>query len=219
MRVAIAEDGPLFREGLASLLTAASIEVPIQAASGPEFLDQLRPPLPDVAILDIRMAPTFTDEGLVVARQLRKRHPSVGILVLSAYDETPHAMQLIEIDSRAVGYLLKDHATDLETLADALRRIVAGEAVIDQGIVRRLLRYRHEASRLASLTPREKEILALMAEGLSNAGIAHRLGVTARTVEWPSAEIFRKLGIYAAPDDNKRVRAVLTWLRAGGSGG
>lgn len=215
MRVAIADDVPLFREGLALLLEAADIEVVAQAGSGPELFDRLPAQLPDVAILDIAMPPTFTDEGLKVARQIREQHPGMGILVLSAYAETPHALQLIKIDSRGVGYLLKDTATNIGTLVDALRRLASGEAVIDQGIVQRLLDHQHEADGLASLTPRETEILALMAQGLSNAGIGRTLSISERTVEAPVKEIFRKLGIYAAPDDNRRVLAVLTWLRAG----
>lgn len=215
MRVAIADDVSLFREGLALLLEAADIEVVAQAGSGPELFDRLPVPLPDVAIIDIAMPPTFTDEGLKVARQIREQHPGMGILVLSAYAETPHALQLVKIDSRGVGYLLKDTATSIGTLVDALRRIASGEAVIDQGIVQRLLDHQHEADGLASLTPRETEILALMAEGLSNAGMGRRLSISERTVEAPVKEIFRKLGIYAAPDDNRRVLAVLTWLRAG----
>jgi DNA-binding NarL/FixJ family response regulator len=215
MRVAIADDVSLFREGLALLLEAADIEVVAQAGCGPELFERLLAPLPDVAIIDIAMPPTFTDEGLKVARQIREQHPGVGILVLSAYAETPHALQLVRIDSRGVGYLLKDTATSIGTLVDALRRIASGEAVIDQGIVQRLLDHQHVADGLASLTPRETEILALMAEGLSNTGIGRRLSISERTVEAPVKEIFRKLGIYAAPDDNRRVLAVLTWLRAG----
>jgi DNA-binding NarL/FixJ family response regulator len=216
MRVAIADDSALFRDGLAHLLHAAHVEVAVQAASGDELMARLSSDLPDVAILDIRMPPNFNDEGLVIARQLRERYPAVGILVLSAYAETPHAAQLVEIDSRGVGYLLKDRVTDITTLVDALKRISAGEAVIDEGIVQRLLDRQHEADRLARLTPREQEILALMAEGRSNAGIGNRLSITPRTVEAPIAEIFRKLGFYAAPDNNRRVLAVLTWLRAVG---
>jgi DNA-binding NarL/FixJ family response regulator len=215
MRVAIADDVPLFREGLALLLEAADIEVVAQAGCGRELFERLPAPLPDVAIIDIAMPPTFTDEGLKVASQIREQHPGVGILVLSAYAETPHALQLVKIDSRGVGYLLKDTATSIGTLVDALRRIASGEAVIDQGIVQRLLDHQHVAHGLDSLTPRETEILALMAEGLSNAGIGRRLSISERTVEAPVKEIFRKLGIYAAPDDNRRVLAVLTWLRAG----
>ncbi len=214
MRVALADDSALFRDGLAALLRAAQVEVSAQAASGPELLACIRRDPPDVAILDIRMPPSFTDEGLTIAQQVRTLHPEVGVLLLSAYAESPLAAQLVEIDSRSIGYLLKDRVTDIDSLVDALQRITAGETVIDSGLVRRLLDRRHTEDPLACLTQREREILALMAEGRSNTGIARSLGISSRTVEAPIAEIFRKLGIHSASDDNRRVKAVLTWLRA-----
>jgi len=217
MRVALADDSGLFRDGLALLLRAARVEVSTQAANGAELLARIAHDLPDVAILDIRMPPTFTNEGLTVAEHLRARYPDVGILVLSAYAETPHAVRLIEIDSRKIGYLLKDRVTSINTLIDALERISAGEAVIDQGIIQRLIDRKHATDPFASLTSREREVLALMAEGRSNAGIAHLLGVDKRTVEAPIGDIFRKLGIQRPPDDNRGVLAVLTWLRAAGN--
>lgn len=214
MRVALADDSALFRDGLAALLRAARVEVSAQAASGPELLACIRRDPPDVAILDIRMPPSFTDEGLTIAEQIRALQPSVGILLLSAYAGSPLAARLVEIDSRSIGYLLKDRVTDIDNLIDALQRIIPGETVIDAGIIRRLLDRQHTEDPLASLTPREREILGLMAEGRSNPGIARSLSISSRTVEAPIAEIFRKLGIHSAADDNRRVKAVLTWLRA-----
>jgi len=218
VRVALADDSALFRDGLAALLRAADVEVSAQASNGPELMAYISRDLPDVAILDIRMPPSFTGEGLAIAEQLRSRHPDVGILLLSAYAETPLAARLVEIDSCSIGYLLKDRVTNIHSLIDALQRIVAGETVIDSGIVQRLLDRRHKEDPLAGLTQRERDILALMAEGRSNAGIARSLSISGRTVEAPIAEIFRKLGILSAPDDNRRVKAVLTWLRANRDG-
>lgn len=214
MRVAIADDSALFRSGLAALLHASGIEVVIEAADGPGLLEQVTRELPDVAILDIRMPPTNTDEGLVTAEQLKERHPGVGVLLLSAYTETALAARLLEIDSGGIGYLLKDRVTDVGSLIDALQRLAAGETVIDSGIVRRLVSRHRREDPLKSLTRREQVILALMAEGRSNAAIARDQGIAPRTVEAPIAEIFRKLNIQPGPEDNRRVKAVLAWLRA-----
>ena len=214
MRVAIADDSALFRSGLAALLHASEIEVVIEAADGPGLLDQVNRELPDVAILDIRMPPTYTDEGLTTAEQLKENHPGVGVLLLSAYTEPSLAARLVEIDSGGIGYLLKDRVTDVGSLIDALQRLAVGETVIDSGIVRRLVSRRRREDPLKSLTRREQVILALMAEGRSNAAIARDQGIAPRTVEAPIAEIFRKLNIQPGPDDNRRVKAVLAWLRA-----
>jgi DNA-binding NarL/FixJ family response regulator len=214
VRVAIADDSALFRTGLAALLHASGIEVVIEAADGPGLLEQITRELPDVAILDIRMPPTYTNEGLTAAEQLKKSHPAVGVLLLSAYTETSLAARLVEIDSGGIGYLLKDRVTDVGSLIDALQRLADGETVIDSGIVRRLVSRHRREDPLKSLTRREQDILALMAEGRSNAAIARDQGIALRSIEAPIAEIFRKLNIQPGPDDNRRVKAVLAWLRA-----
>lgn len=214
MRVAIADDSALFRTGLAALLHASGIEVVIEAADGPGLLEQITRELPDVAILDIRMPPTYTNEGLTTAEQLKESHPAVGVLLLSAYTETSLAARLVEIDSGGLGYLLKDRVTDVGSLIDALQRLADGETVIDSGIVRRLVSRHRREDPLKSLTRREQDILALMAEGRSNAAIARDQGIALRSIEAPIAEIFRKLNIQPGPDDNRRVKAVLAWLRA-----
>ena len=213
MRVAIAYDSALFRSGLAALLHASGIEVVIEAADGPGLLEQVTRELPDVAILDIRMPPTYTNEGLTTAEQLKESHPGVGVLLLSAYTEISLATRLVEIDSGGVGYLLKDRVTDVGSLIDALQRLADGETVIDSGIVRRLVSRHRREDPLKSLTRREQDILALMAEGRSNAAIARDQGIALRSIEAPIAEIFRKLNIQPGPDDNRRVKAVLAWLR------
>jgi DNA-binding NarL/FixJ family response regulator len=214
VRVAIADDSALFRTGLAALLHASGIEVVIEAADGPGLLEQITRELPDVAILDIRMPPTYTNEGLTTAEQLKESHPAVGVLLLSAYTETSLAARLVEIDSGGLGYLLKDRVTDVGSLIDALQRLADGETVIDSGIVRRLVSRHRREDPLKSLTRREQDILALMAEGRSNAAIARDQGIALRSIEAPIAEIFRKLNIQPGPDDNRRVKAVLAWLRA-----
>jgi DNA-binding NarL/FixJ family response regulator len=214
VRVAIADDSALFRTGLAALLHASGIEVVIEAADGPGLLEQITRELPDVAILDIRMPPTYTNEGLTTAEQLKESHPAVGVLLLSAYTETSLAARLVEIDSGGIGYLLKDRVTDVGSLIDALQRLADGETVIDSGIVRRLVSRHRREDPLKSLTRREQDILALMAEGRSNAAIARDQGIALRSIEAPIAEIFRKLNIQPGPDDNRRVKAVLAWLRA-----
>jgi DNA-binding NarL/FixJ family response regulator len=214
MRVAIADDSALFRSGLAALLHASGIEVVIEAADGPGLLEQVTRELPDVAILDIRMPPTYTNEGLTTAEQLKESHPGVGVLLLSAYTETSLAARLVEIDSGGIGYLLKDRVTDVGSLIDALQRLADGQTVIDSDIVRRLVSRHRREDPLKSLTQREQDILALMAEGRSNAAIARDQGIAPRSVEAPIAEIFRKLNIQPGPDDNRRVKAVLAWLRA-----
>jgi DNA-binding NarL/FixJ family response regulator len=214
VRVAIADDSALFRSGLAALLHASGIEVVIEAADGPGLLEQVARELPDVAILDIRMPPTYTNEGLTTAEQLKESHPGVGVLLLSAYTETSLAARLVEIDSGGIGYLLKDRVTDVGSLIDALQRLADGQTVIDSDIVRRLVSRHRREDPLKSLTQREQDILALMAEGRSNAAIARDQGIAPRSVEAPIAEIFRKLNIQPGPDDNRRVKAVLAWLRA-----
>lgn len=219
MRVAVAEDSGIFRQALVTLLTTVGIEVVASAGSGEELLARIAGDPPDVVIVDLHMPPTFTSEGVVAARRLLERHPGIGVLVLSAFNETPQAMELFRDQPRGVGYLLKDHVTDVDSLRSALERVMRGEVVIDPDVVSRLVEARHREAELSRLSGREREVLALMAEGHSNAGIGRRLHLSARTVEDHVRAIFTKLKIASsggAPgpqDSNKRVLAVLTWLR------
>lgn len=212
MRVALADDSALFRQGLTLLLGAAGVEVTAQARTGQELLARIDNHPPDVVILDIRMPPTFTDEGLQAAEIVRSRHPDVGILVLSTYTETPYAVRLLQACQGKVGYLLKDRVDDAAALLDALTRITAGESVIDPEIVTRLVA-RPRRSPLSELTDRERDVLRLMAEGRSNAGIGQALFLSPKTIETHVASVFGKLNLPPASDDNRRVLAVLTWLR------
>ncbi|MWA04680.1 response regulator [Actinomadura sp. LD22] len=220
MRVAVAEDSGIFRQALVTLLTTVGVEVTVSAASGEELLARVAEDPPDVAVVDLHMPPTHTNEGVVAARELMRRHPGIGVLVLSAYNETPQAMELFRDQPRRVGYLLKDHVTDVDNLRGALERVVRGEVVIDPDVVSRLVEARHRERELARLSGREREVLGLMAEGHSNAGIGKRLHLSARTVEDHVRAIFTKLKITSSggppgpQDSNKRVLAVLTWLRA-----
>jgi DNA-binding NarL/FixJ family response regulator len=217
VRVALADDSALFRRGLAALLTSSGIDVTADTGTGAELLGAVAADPPDVVVLDVRMPPTFTDEGLITAKQLRQRHPDLGVLVLSTYAETSYAAQLLADGSRRLGYLLKDRVADPQALCDALFRIVAGECVVDPEIVARLLNRRRVANVLDSLTEREREVLRLMAEGRSNARIANELYLSPKTVESHVAAVFTKLGLHPAVDDNRRVLAVLAWLRATGA--
>lgn len=214
MRVIVAEDVMLTRHGIVRLLQEAQIEVVAEAADGDSLLRQVRAHRPDAAIVDIKMPPTHTDEGLVAAQAIRAEHPDVAVLVLSSYIEPRYAMQLLEDHPERVGYLLKDRVFDVAVVVDALRRLRDGESVVDPTIVARLLGRRREASPLDELTVREREVLGLLAEGLSNRAIAERLVVTERTVEAHVKQIFMKLGLRASPDSHRRVLAVLAYLRA-----
>jgi DNA-binding NarL/FixJ family response regulator len=218
MRLAIAEDSGLFRSSLTLLLESSGARVTASAASGTELLAAIRTDPPDVAILDIRMPPTFTDEGITTAAQLRGLHPALGILVLSTYAETSYASQLLEIVNAGVGYLLKDNVTDVATLMDSLARVAAGETVIDPTIVRRLLVRNRRPSRIDALNERERAVLRHMAEGRSNLGIAKELFISPRTVEAHVTGIFTRLGLDQTDTENNRVRAVLAFLRSADSG-
>jgi DNA-binding NarL/FixJ family response regulator len=214
MRVALADDSALFRDGLTLLLDSAGVEVVIQARTGDELLAAVASGIsPDVAIVDIRMPPTQTNEGLAAASRLRAAHPQVGILVLSTYAETAYAMQVLDIGEHSMGYLLKDRINDIGTLTDALDRIQTGETVMDPAIVQRLIRRQRTTTVIDRLSEREREVLRLMAEGRSNGGIARELYLHTKTVEHYVAAVFSHLGIANSTDDNKRVLAVLTWLR------
>jgi DNA-binding NarL/FixJ family response regulator len=213
VRVALADDSALFRRGLATLLAASGVEVTAQVPSGAELLVEVAADLPDAVVLDLRMPPSFTDEGLVVAEQLRARFPTLGILVLSTYAEVSYAARLLQSGTRHVGYLLKDRVEDSDALLDALRRIVAGESVVDPDIVSRLLGRSRSTSAVDQLTVREQDVLRAMAEGRSNAAIGKELFLSAKTVETHIAAVFTKLGLPQSSDDNRRVLAVLTYLR------
>ncbi|HTX28874.1 MAG TPA: response regulator transcription factor [Streptosporangiaceae bacterium] len=217
MRLAIAEDSGLFRSSLKMLLEASGIEVTADVASGAQLLAAIGANPPDAAILDIRMPPAFTDEGISTAAELRRRYPHIGILMLSTYAETSYASQLLEAVPSGVGYLLKDNVTDAGTLLDSLARVVDGETVIDPTIIRRLLARNRKPSKIDALNEREREILRHMAEGRSNLGIAKEVFLSARTVEAHVTSIFIKLGLDQAETDNNRVRAVLAYLRSAGS--
>lgn len=214
MRVAIADDSALFRDGLTLLLDSVGVEVVVQARTGEELLSAVATgSAPDVAIMDIRMPPTLTDEGLTAARRLRATLPQVGILVLSTYAETAYAMEVLDIGEHSMGYLLKDRINDISTLTDALGRIRAGETVMDPEIVQRLIRRQRTTEILDRLSERERDVLRLMAEGRSNGGIARELFLHTKTVEHYAASVFTRLGLASSADENKRVLAVLTWLR------
>lgn len=210
----VADDVMLTREGIVRLLQDAGIDVVAEADDGEALLRHVRSARPDVAIVDIRMPPTNTDEGLVAARVIRTEQPDVGVLVLSHYVEPSYAMRLIQDQPERVGYLLKDRVFDIAVVVDALRRIVDGETVIDPTIVSRLVGRRRREDPLGRLSEREREVLGLIAEGMSNKAIAARLYVTERTVEAHVTQIFQKLGLPGSPDQHRRVLAVLTFLRA-----
>jgi DNA-binding NarL/FixJ family response regulator len=215
MRVVIAEDVMLTREGIKRVLRDAGIEVVGEASDAPSVLRAVRLTQPDAAIIDIRMPPTHTDEGLVAAQQIRAEHPEVGVLILSQYIEPHYALQLLEEHPERVGYLLKERVFDVVILIDALRRLADGETIIDPTIVSRLVRRRGRTDPLGDLTEREREVLALVAEGLANRAIAARLFITDRTVEAHVKQIFMKLGLEVDVDSHRRVLAVLAYLRAG----
>jgi DNA-binding NarL/FixJ family response regulator len=214
MRVVVADDEMLLREGLARLLADSGIDVVGKAGNGQELLRSVRLTQPDVAIVDIKMPPTHTDEGLVAAHEIREQHPAVGVLVLSHYLESSYAMQLLEDHPGHAGYLLKERVSDIAVLADALQRICDGECVVDPTIVARLVNRTRDAGPLDELTDREREVLALIAEGRSNQSICDELVVSPKTVETHIRQIFMKLGIPGSPDSHRRVLAVLAFLRA-----
>ena len=214
MRVVVAEDVMLTREGIVRLLQDAGVEVAAQAEDPDGLMRQVGLTRPDAAIVDIRMPPTHTDEGLVAAQRIRAEHPQVGVLVLSSYVEPSYALRLLEEHPQRVGYLLKERVFDGAILVDALRRLADGETVIDPTIVSRLVGRRRRTDPLAELTAREREALGLLAEGLSNRAIAARLVITERTVEAHTKQIFLKLGLEADATAHRRVLAVLAYLRA-----
>ncbi len=213
MRVVIAEDLAILREGLAGLLADRGHEVCAAVGDGAALIEAVARHRPDAAVVDVRMPPGFTDEGLRAAIELRARHPGTGVLVFSQYVETRYAARLVADDPGGVGYLLKDRVGDVDEFVTALERVAAGGTALDPEVVRLLLRSSHHAAGgVASLTGREREVLALMAEGRSNAGIAAALVVSGGAVEKHVASIFGKLGLPPAESDNRRVLAVLRYL-------
>jgi DNA-binding NarL/FixJ family response regulator len=213
VRVVVAEDGVLLREGLTRLLSEAGFEVVGQCTTAEELLLKVRSYSPNVAIVDIRLPPTHKDEGFRAAQEIRSRYPAVGVLVLSQYLELGLAEELLADSAEGVGYLLKDRVSDVKEFAAAVRRVAEGGSALDPTIVSQLLGRRRGDDPLAKLTPREREVLELMAEGRSNQGIADRLVVTERAVQKHITSIFEKLGLGASSgEDHRRVLAVLAFL-------
>jgi DNA-binding NarL/FixJ family response regulator len=213
VRVVVADDDVLLREGLASLLGRLGFEVVGQAGDGSQLLSLVRDQRPELVLVDIRMPPTNTVEGLEAARVIRQEHPETGILVLSAHVEVEHAMELLA-GGRGIGYLLKSRVTDVEEFVDTLQRVAKGGSVVDPALVAELVTARRRNDPLGVLSAREREVLALMAEGRSNAGIARRLWVTEGTVEKHVRSILAKLELPETDDDHRRVLAVVTFLEA-----
>jgi DNA-binding NarL/FixJ family response regulator len=213
VRVVVADDAVLVREGVARLLSENGLEVVDQVADADALLASVRDKRPDVALVDIRMPPTHTDEGLRATRDIRSRYPETAVLVLSQHLEAEYALRLVEERPEGVGYLLKERVGRVEQLLDAVERVRAGECVVDRAVVDELLARRRQVDPLEELTPREREILALMAEGRSNQGICRTLWLSPKTVETHIRGAFAKLGIREAPEDNRRVLAVLAYLR------
>jgi DNA-binding NarL/FixJ family response regulator len=214
MRVVLADDAVLLREGVARLLGEAGFDVVAQSGTAEDLLRHIAMHKPDVAIVDIRMPPTQTDEGLRAAQQIRERFPDTGVLVLSQYVEPAYAMELLSESAEGVGYLLKDRVSDVEEFAASVRRVAEGGSALDPAVVSQLVGRRRQRDPLEELTPREREVLGLMAEGRSNQAISDRLFITLRAVEKHVTSIFTKLGLPAASEDHRRVLAVLTFLRA-----
>jgi DNA-binding NarL/FixJ family response regulator len=214
MRVAIAEDSVLLREGLTRLLDEEGFDVVAQCENGDDLLLKVRSYAPDVAIVDIRLPPTHSDEGLRAALEIRSKHPSVGVLVLSQYVEVGLALKLLANSAEGVGYLLKDRISDVNDFVTALRRVADGGSALDPIIVSTLLSRQRPDDPLALLTPREREVLELMASGSSNQGIADALVITVRAVEKYVSSIFGKLGLPSTGGESRRVLAVLAFLRS-----
>jgi DNA-binding NarL/FixJ family response regulator len=212
VRVVLAEDSVLLREGVARLLRDAGFEVVGQASNADELLLKVRSYSPDVAIVDIRMPPTHTDEGLRAAQEIRERHPGTGVLVLSQYAEPAYAMELLADSAEGVGYLLKDRVSDVNEFCAAVKRVAEGGSALDPTVVSQLVGRRRRDDPVSDLTPRETEVLELMAEGRSNQAIGERLFITPRAVEKHVTSIFGKLGLPATAEDHRRVLAVLAYL-------
>ena len=214
MRVVVADDSVLLREGIVRLLQDAGFEVVAQAGDAEDLMRKVSAHKPDVAVVDIRMPPTQSDDGLRAALEIRQRLPGTGVLVLSQYLEEGYALELVSDSAEGTGYLLKDRVADVERFVDSVRRVGQGGSALDPEVVSHLLGRRRRDDPLAELTPREKEVLGLMAEGRSNQAIAEQLVVTERAVEKHVTSIFSKLRLAPAPEDHRRVLAVLTFLRA-----
>jgi DNA-binding NarL/FixJ family response regulator len=214
VRVVIAEDSVLLRDGLARMLTAGGFELAAQVGNAEDLLDAVERERPDVAVVDVRMPPTQTDEGARAASEIRERFPDVGVLVLSQVVEAAHAVRLFTEHPDGFGYLLKDSVLEVDDFLDAVRRVGRGGSAVDPKVVAELVGRRREDDPLAELTPREREVLGLMAQGLSNQGISQKLWLSTRTVETHVNGIFLKLGLLPAPDDHRRVLAVLAFLKA-----
>jgi DNA-binding NarL/FixJ family response regulator len=219
MRVVVAEDQALLREGIVALLREQGIEVVAQAEDADGLLRVLAGHKPDVAVVDVRLPPTFTDEGVRAALEARRRHPDLGVLILSQYVEPAYTAELLEVGEGGVGYLLKERVAEVRAFVEAIERVAAGGTVLDREVVSKLVRAREPAGAeggLGELTPREREVLELMAEGRTNAAIAKSMVVSLGAVEKHISSIFSKLDLPATDDDHRRVLAVLTWLRAAG---
>ena len=214
MRVVVADDSVLLREGIVRLLQDAGFDVVAQAGDAEDLMRKVSAHKPDVAVVDIRMPPTQSDDGLRAALEIRRRLPGTGVLVLSQYLEEGYALELVSDSAEGTGYLLKDRVADVERFVDSVRRVGQGGSALDPEVVSHLLGRRRRDDPLAELTPREKEVLGLMAEGRSNQAIAEQLVVTERAVEKHVTSIFGKLRLAPAPEDHRRVLAVLTFLRA-----
>ena len=214
MRVILAEDLYLLRDGMTRMLQAYDFDIVAAVDNGPDLLEALVREKPDVAVVDVRMPPTFTDEGLQAALQARRTMPGLPVLVLSQYVEQLYARELLADGKGAVGYLLKDRVFDSDQFIDAVRRVAGGATVVDPEVIAKLLTHNERKGPLSELTPREREVLSLMAEGRSNAAIAERLFVTERAISKYTSNIFAKLGLPPSDDDNRRVLAVIAYLQA-----
>jgi DNA-binding NarL/FixJ family response regulator len=214
VRVVIADDSTIVREGIATILGRAGIDVAAQASSAEELLREVEAHRPDVAIIDIRMPPTYTDEGLRAAHEIRARHPGIGIVILSQHVETGTATRLLAQSPERLGYLLKDRVGDIDEFVATLRRVAGGGSALDPEVVSHMLQRKRSSDPLAELTPREREVLSLMAEGRSNRAVAEQLVVTERAVEKHVTSIFGKLRLPASPEDHRRVLAVLAYLQS-----